>query len=89
MKGLALLLLLDASAVHAESWDKEAGIYALSPLPAAASEAIRLDPDERMDQRPLGRTALVGKALTVTLPALPIGVTVDLIIGFRPMWEVM
>ena len=86
MKVIALVLLLIAKAAHAESWDNEAGIYALAPLPDAATEALRLDTDEREDQQPLGRMVRAGDQLTLDLPDLPDDVTADLMIGFRPLW---
>lgn len=88
MKGLAIALGLAAASAQAATWDNEAGNYALSPLPDAATEALRLDTDEREDQQPLGRMVQAGEGLTITLPDLSDAVSASLIIGFRPMWGV-
>lgn len=86
MRIFAVVLVLSAPVAHAATWDNEAGIYTLPPLPSAEGEGLRLDTTQREDQQPLGRTVRAGDQVTIGLPDLPAGVGASLIVGFRPMW---
>lgn len=85
MRAIAIWVLL-ASSLQASTVDNIAGIYALTALPDAASEAARMDRMQLCDQQPAGRYVRQGEQLVVDVGPLPAGYSLNLAIGFRPMW---
>jgi len=82
----AFALLLFSASLIASSFDNEGGRYRLTALPDAVLEAERSDRMQLCDQQPAGRYVRKNELVTVTVAALPSGHTLDVLVGFQPMW---
>ena len=88
LKVLVLLVLLVTSAWAHAQYDNVNGTYRLEAMPSAASEALRMNRTELCDEYPAGRYVARGEKLVITVEGLPDGFSLDVTIGFRPMWGV-
>lgn len=79
------LWILGSGAAAALELDNEAGVYRLSALPDAESEARRTDRMQWSDQVPAGRHVRRGDVLTIHAEGLSGGHTLAATIGFLPL----
>lgn len=84
--GISIAAVLFSSAAAAD-FDNEAGVYTLTTLPSAQSEAERMDRMQLSDQQPAGRFVRKGETLIVSVDDLPEGASLSAVVGFAPMWN--
>lgn len=83
---IAIAAVLLSSCAAAADFDNEAGVYTISALPSAQSEAERMDRMALSDQQPAGRFVRKGETLMIGVDDLPDGTSLSAVVGFLPMW---